>query len=97
MIQITITKNEVRNMKGIGKTSQKPYDFNIQTGYAHVMDEQGVLCEFPEKFEFTLPNGQAPYERGLYTVAPSSIFVGRDGHLEFRTILSPVQKVAKTV
>ena len=78
-------------MKGIGKASGKPYDFNIQTGYAHVMDDHGVLGDFPEKFEFTLAQDQKPYERGSYVLAPSSLFVGRDGKLELKTVLTPAK------
>ena len=81
-------------MKGIGKTSNKPYDFHIQTGYAHTIADTGVLSDFPDKFEFTLRDGQPPYPRGEYQLSPSAILVGRDGKLEVSTLLKPLS-VAK--
>lgn len=91
MIKIVITSPEVRNMKGIGKTSGKPYDMNFQTGYAFTQDKNtGLVAEFPDKFEFTLETGQAPYPKGNYTLSPSALYVGRDGHIEVTTRLVPL-------
>lgn len=84
MIKIVITSPEVRNMKGIGKVSGKPYDMNFQTAHAFTVSADGVVSEFPDKFEITLDNGQPPYQRGTYTLAPSAIQVSRDGKLETR-------------
>lgn len=82
MIRITITKEEVRHMEGVGKTSGKPYSMNFQTAYAHTVDKDGVLNDFPEKFEFILDKDQKPFARGDYSLQPSSIYVGRNGNLE---------------
>lgn len=82
MIKITITKEEVRHMEGVGKTSGKPYSMNFQTAYAHTVDKDGVLNDFPEKFEFILDKDQKPYVRGDYSLQPPSIYVGRNGNLE---------------
>lgn len=91
MIKIRITSPDIREMKGIGKTSQKPYHMRFQTGYAYTVDAStGAVVEFPDKFEITLEDGQAPYARGEYTLAPSAVFVNRDGRLDMRPRLAPV-------
>jgi len=90
MIKIVITSPEVRNMAGIGKISGKPYDMNFQTGYAFTVSADGVLADFPDKFEFVLGKDQKPYERGSYTLAPSAAYVDRDGHLSIKTRLVAV-------
>jgi len=96
MIHITITKEEVRHMEGVGKTSGKPYSMNFQTAYAHTVDKDGVLNDFPEKFEFILEKDQKPYPRGVYALTAPSIYVGRNGTLELGTpILKPVEPKAK--
>lgn len=94
MIQIRITTPEIREMKGIGKTSGKPYHMRFQTGYAFVVDKDGVVGDFPDKFEIILEPEQAPYARGSYTLQPSALFVSRDGRLEVRPALAPVPAAA---
>ena len=95
MIKIFITSPVVRNMKGIGKTSGKPYDINFQAAHAFTVDKDGVVGEFPDKFEIMLENGQVGYPRGYYTLSPSSLIVSRDGNLEVRPRLLPVAAPAK--
>lgn len=87
MITIAITSPEIREMKGIGKTSGKPYHMRIQTAYAFTMSADGVLADFPDKFEIALEEGQFPYVRGKYHLADSSVKVSRDGRLEVRPAL----------
>lgn len=95
MIKIVITSPDVRNMTGVGKTSGKPYDFNIQTAHAFTVTADGVVAEFPDKFEIMLDKGQAPYPRGSYTLSPVSVQVSRDGRLEVKPKLTPVASPAK--
>lgn len=90
MIKIQITSSDIREMKGIGKTSNKPYHMRFQTGYAFTVDANGVVSEFPDKFEITLEDGQVPYARGTYQLQPSAVFVNRDGRLEVRPRLAAV-------
>ena len=90
MIKITVTDTPIREMKGIGKTSGKPYHMRIQTVYAHTMSPEGVMADFPDKFELALDDGQNPFPRGVYTLAPSSVFVSRDGKLDIRPRLVPI-------
>lgn len=90
MITIAITSPEIREMKGIGKTSGKPYHMRIQTAHAFTISKDGVLAEFPDKFEIALDADQVPYARGKYTLSPTALFVGRDGRLEVSPRLIPV-------
>ena len=80
-IRIVITSPEIREMKGIGKTSLKPYHMRIQTAHAFPIDKDGVIGEFPDKFEIALDADQIPYARGNYTLQPSAVYVSRDGKL----------------
>jgi hypothetical protein len=54
MLKIVITSPEFREMKGIGKTSGKPYHMRIQTAHAFTVSPDGVPSEFPDKFEIAL-------------------------------------------
>jgi hypothetical protein len=95
MIKIVVTSPEVRNMAGVGKTSGKPYDLNFQTAHAFTVGADGVVAEFPDKFEIILEKGQPPYARGSYTLSPSAVYVSRDGRLECRPRLIPAPTSSK--
>jgi len=95
MTKIFVTSPEIREMKGIGKTSGKPYHMRIQTAHAFTVSPDGVMSEFPDKFEIALDEGQFPYQRGAYTLAPSAIQVDRNGRLEVRPRLIPAVAAAK--
>jgi len=90
MIKVTITTADIREMKGIGKTSGKPYHMRFQTGHAFTVSPDGTVVEFPDKFEITLEDGQLPYPRGNYMLSPSAVFVNRDGRMDVRPRLVPV-------
>lgn len=91
MIKLSVFNQPVRNLKGVGKTSGKPYDMNIQTVYAAVVDEQNQPLPVPEKFEVVLESGQQPYAPGDYTLSPSSIYVDRNGRLALSPKLVPLK------
>lgn len=94
MIKIAITSPDVREMKGVGKTSGKPYHMRFQKAHAFTVDKDGVVAEFPDKFEIILEEGQVPYARGAYVLGPSSIYVNRDGNLDISAKLVPAAKTA---
>ena len=96
MIKITVTNSPIREMKGIGKTSGRPYHMRIQTVYAHTINKEGVLGDFPDKFELALDEGELPYHAGQYTLQPSSLYVSRDGKLELRPRLTPAPPAASS-
>jgi hypothetical protein len=80
MLSIVVTSPEIRELKGTGKTSGKPYHLRIQTAHAYTFDANGVQSEFPDKFEIMLRDTDAPYQRGKYTLHPASMSV-KDGRL----------------
>lgn len=93
MITIAITSPEFRQMKGISKTGNA-YDMRFQNAFAFTVDANGVLSEFPDRFEIILDKDQPPYQRGKYHLADSSLAVGREGRLEVRPRLIPVVPAA---
>ena len=95
MITIAITSPDIREMKGVAKVSGRPYHMRIQTAHAFTISPDGVLAEFPDKFEIALDADQAPYPRGRYVLQPSSVVVSRDGKLEVRPRLVPLAASAK--
>ncbi len=96
MIKIQITSSDIREMKGVGKASGKPYHMRFQTGYAFTVDQAGVVVEFPDKFEITLEDGQLPYPRGTYQLQPSAVYVNRDGNLDVRPRLAAVPAATRS-
>lgn len=80
MLTIVVTKPEIRELRGTGKTSGKPYHLRIQTCHAYTVDAEGVQAEFPEKFEIMLRDSEQPYPRGKYSLHPASLAV-KDGRL----------------
>ena len=86
MAKITITSDVVRNMKGTGKESGKPYDMNFQTGYLHTVGTDGKANDFPEKFEFILGKDQKAFPRGTYELHDASFVVGRKGGIEIANV-----------
>lgn len=92
--KITITKPDLNVVEGVSAKSGKPYKLRIQTGYLHSVGDDGVVCDFPDKFEFILADGQEAYARGHYTLSPSAIQVSRDGRLETRVRLLPLTAAA---
>ena len=91
MIKIQILTADLREMKGVGKTSGKPYHMRIQTGYAFTVGNDGAVAPFPDKFEIALEETQQPFQPGVYTLAPNSVYVNRDGRLEMRPRLFAVK------
>ena len=89
MLKIVIANPEVREMKGVGKTSGKPYHMRFQSAHAFTVDKSGVMAEYPDKFELQLDDGQIPYAKGEYKLSPNSLYVSRDGRLECRPRLMP--------
>lgn len=92
MIRILIHSADVREQKGVSKTTQKPYHLRIQTAYIWPVDSQGNEPPFPEKFELLLDNDQAPWPKGEYQLHPSSVYMSREGKLSLSPRLAPAPK-----
>lgn len=92
MIKIIVAQTTVRELKGVSKTTQRPYHMRFQTGYAHTVDKDGNAPPFPEKFEISLDTDQPAYAVGDYQLHPSAVYVDRDGRLAVSARLTPLPK-----
>lgn len=92
MIKFTVPALPLRPMKGIGKTSQKPYDFQLQTVYVHTVDSNGQPLPFPEKTELSHDTAAEAYPPGEYALSPASIVLDRQGKLMVAPKLLPLKK-----
>lgn len=96
MIKFTVVSEAVREQKGIGKASGKPYHMFFQTVYAHTYAKDGTLNPYPEKVDIVLelddhskmPKTHAP---GEYQMHPASLYMGQYG-LEVTPKLVPLVK-----
>lgn len=95
MLKIVVSSPEIREMKGVGKTSGKAYHMRFQNAHAYTVDALGVIADFPDKFEITLDTDQLPYPKGVYTLGAASLYVGREGRLECRPRLVPAPVATK--
>lgn len=72
---------------GISKSSGQPFTINEQSAYIFLGQD------YPQLFKLNLENGQAPYPAGLYTLHPSSIYVGDFQKLRVgKIVLVPYQE-----
>ncbi|MFS2101961.1 single-stranded DNA-binding protein [Variovorax sp. Varisp85] len=96
MIKVSIPAVVTRNMTGIGKTSQKPYNLEFQTVYVHTIGKDGKPAPFPEKLEIILDRNEQGqplvYAVGEYLLHPSSLYVDRTGSLAVAPRLAPLTK-----
>lgn len=84
MIKFTVIDQKIRENKGIGKASGKPYHMFFQTVYAHTYAKDGALNPFPEKLEIICEldeHSKMPitYAPGEYQLLPASIYMGQYG------------------
>jgi hypothetical protein len=98
MLKITITSPAIREMKGVGKASGKPYHMGMQTAWVHTHEKDGTPLPFPENIQLMLDKAEdgaflfnAP---GEYTLHPSSIYVNADGKLSVAPRLVAIPKKA---
>lgn len=94
MIKVTVAQTTVKDVKGVGKASGKPFHMRFQTGYAHTLDKDGNPPPYPEKFEIILDTDAAPFAPGDYTLSPSSVYIDRDGRLACSPRLTPIKRAA---
>lgn len=96
MLKITITSTEVREMKGIGKASQKAYHMGMQTAWVHTHEKNGQPLPYPEKIDLMLDKADDGaflfHPAGEYTLHPSSIYVDQNGRLSVAPRLVPTKK-----
>jgi len=95
MIKVTVASPKIREMKGIGKVSQKPYHMAFQDAYLHTVSEDGEVAPFPQKVEIDVPKNQSgafeAYAPGEYTLHPSCVYVDRSGKPALSLRLAPLK------
>lgn len=94
MIKVSVPSVVTRNQAGIGKTSNKPYNMDFQTVYAHTIGKDGKPNPFPEKTEIILERNEQGqplvYAIGEYQLHPGSLYVDRSGNLAVAPRLAPL-------
>jgi hypothetical protein len=98
MINVAVSKSTIREMRGIGKASGKPYHLAFQDIHLYTIGPDGKPNEFPDKVELMLEKDQVGnfivHAPGRYTLHPSSVQVGRDG-LIVKPVLVPAVGTAR--
>jgi hypothetical protein len=89
MIKIIIESDAIRTINYTSKKGQ-PAQLRAQEGRAYLVQPDGKVGEFPDKFEFLLGREQAPYTRGTYTLDPRAISIDGDKKLRVAPLLVPV-------
>lgn len=77
MLKIEIEKQETRNVNGTSNRTQKPYNFEVQTGWVYLPGDP-----HPTRIDITLDQGSSGYPVGQYELSPESFRVNRFGQLE---------------
>lgn len=90
MIKIEIQSGEVRTKSGVSARTGKPYTIREQDGYAHTCDRHGKPNPYPVRLAISLADDQPPYQPGLYTLAPESLYTNRFNQLEISPVLKPM-------
>lgn len=89
-LRIEIKSNLIQEISGTSKAG-KPYHIRKQAGWAYTYDPMGALNPFPERMEFTLADGQEPFQPGNYTLSPVSFYIGDFHSLAIsRPVLEPI-------
>lgn len=73
-MKLEIKSVDVVTKAGVGKRSGKPYEFRLQYGWLHGVDG------YPQKVEFMLGDGQAPFTLGFYELGSQCFQVDRNQH-----------------
>ena len=94
MINIEIKSPEVKTKSGIAAKSGKPYSIREQEGWAFTFDRNGKPNPYPVKLSLSLRDEQPPYQPGVYTICPSSLYTNRFDQLEISPVLIPFDQKA---
>lgn len=90
MIKIEIKSPEVRTKSGVAAKTGKPYTIREQEGWAFTHGRDRKPNPYPVKLSLSLRDEQAPYQPGVYTLDPASLYTNRFDQLEISPVLVPV-------
>lgn len=66
------------------------YTFHKQPAYCYTYDRSGKKAAYPQAMKLTLKDKQPAYKKGMYLLAPDSIYINRFGELSVYPSLQPV-------
>jgi len=95
-IKIEVSSDTVITRSGISARTGKPYSMREQEAYAHTVSRDGQPSKYPQRIKITLGDTQAPYQPGLYTVAPESFYTDRFESLTLGLVLRPLPAASAT-
>jgi len=89
MLKVEIKSTEVLTRSGT--SNGRDWNIREQIGWFHAIDKP-----YPVEMVLSLEKDQPPYAPGVYTVAPTSFYVGKYNKLQVgRLQLLPAQPAAK--
>lgn len=94
MIKVEITSGQVEEKRGVSARSGKPYAIREQEAWFHTCDKSGAPRAHPERGVVVIEDNDRPYPPGVYTICPSSLFMGRFGSPDIRVRLRPIAAAA---
>ena len=94
MIKVRVTSSDIRNLDGVSKTTGKEYHLRMQTVHGFFISPEGVVPEYPDKFDVFLEKDQSAYAPGWYTLHPSAVYLNFDGKLSISPRLTPIKPAA---
>jgi len=95
MLKVSFTSAPIEVIPYTSKKDGSPQQLRKQSGYLHVILEDGTPSPYPDKFGILLERDQAPYPAGDYVLHPSSVTVDRDGRLACHPRLTPVKQAPR--
>jgi hypothetical protein len=93
-------KIEVKSGEVMSKTTKTGRPYRVQQAWAHLVGKDGHPLAYPVEMEMSYWDAaDQPYPPGIYTLDPSSVYVGEFrrlslGNLKLRPLTIPAQKVA---
>ena len=94
MIKVEITTAQVEQKSGVSARTGKSYSIREQEAWFHTCDKTGAPRAHPERGVVVIEDNDRPYPPGVYTICPSSLFMGRFGSPDIRVHLRPVAAAA---
>lgn len=95
MIKIEIESAETVTKSGVAAKTGKPYSIREQKAYAYTVAPDGKPNRYPTSIKISLRDEQPPYQPGLYTLSPASLYTNKFDQLEIGPILVPMAATVK--
>jgi|OpeIllAssembly_1097287.scaffolds.fasta_scaffold02466_6 hypothetical protein len=90
MIKIEV-RDPIAKSRTVTSKAGKQFTFVEQEAYAFTFDREGKPHPYPQSVTLSLREGQEPYAVGVYSLAPTSVWVDGYRHLALAPKLVPVK------